>query len=277
MKKRWISALLVMAMMLSLIPGIPLQIRADTQTETVQTMAVSDEMIAVLKRMEGFSGVAFWDYAQWTIGYGTRCPEGKENYYTKENPLTEEEAIVLLHEELDGFENSVNKFAKKHGLILSQHQFDALVSFSYNVGGSWMNSTGNTLVKAILNGSKPEEFIYAMCLYSRAGSDFILQRRRLSEANMYLNGVYKAYNTTGGVPSHYRYVFLDGNGADVNYVIHGFDANLASKPVTVFTRMTLPSLISGSVSITSKMRSAPATAARTWVTCWLIWLMGWPT
>lgn len=234
MNRRWISALLAVALVLSLISGIPVRITAAGTTSTVQTMSVSDEMIGVLKKMEGFHGVAYWDYGQWTIGYGTRCPAGKEKYYTEENPMTVEEAVALLHTELAEFENAVNKFAKKYSLHFSQNQFDALVSFSYNCGGSWMSSATNNIVKAILNGSKPSEFIYAMCLWSRAGTDYILQKRRLSEANMYLNGVYKAYNTTGGVPANYRYVFLDGNGADLNYVIHGFDANQNTVPLTAF-------------------------------------------
>ena len=43
------------------------------------------------------------------------------------------------------------------------------------------------------------------------------------------------------------------------------------------TRVTVPSSTSGWVSITSKIRSAPARAERRVVICWEIWFRGWPT
>ena len=46
---------------------------------------------------------------------------------------------------------------------------------------------------------------------------------------------------------------------------------------SAWTRVTFPSSSSGWVSITSKMRSAPARAESSVVICWEIWLSGWPT
>ena len=47
------------------------------------TLKVSDELLRVLKQLEGFSPYAFWDYKQWSIGYGSECPKGMEEYYQK--------------------------------------------------------------------------------------------------------------------------------------------------------------------------------------------------
>ena len=58
-------------------------------------MHVSNEMLAVLKQLEGFRPYAYWDYKQWSIGYGSVCPAGKEKYY-QENPITQEYAEELL-------------------------------------------------------------------------------------------------------------------------------------------------------------------------------------
>ena len=201
-------------------------------------MTVSDDLIEVLKTMEGFSPVAYWDYSQWTIGYGTKCPEGKEHYYTVDNPFPEEEAEALLLEELSYFEEVIRQFAEKYSLELQQHQFDALVSFSYNCGGNWVNDVNGYFNKAVREGDMSNRLIYGMCLWSSAGGDYILIDRRKCEANMYIYGVYRAYNTTGGVPASIKHVFLDGNGGAPRYVIHGYNADDPAGIVTEFK--TLP-------------------------------------
>ena len=201
-------------------------------------MTVSDDLIEVLKTMEGFSPVAYWDYSQWTIGYGTKCPEGKEHYYTVDNPFPEEEAEALLLEELSYFEEVIRQFAEKYSLELQQHQFDALVSFSYNCGGNWVNDVNGYFRKAVREGDMSNRLIYGMCLWSSAGGDYILIDRRKCEANMYIYGVYRAYNTTGGVPASIKHVFLDGNGGTPRYVIHGYNADDPAGIVTEFK--TLP-------------------------------------
>ena len=198
-------------------------------------MTVSDAFIEVLKTMEGFHPVAYWDYSQWTIGYGTKCPDGKEKFYTNENPMTQEEAVALMHEELAYFEKTVNNYAEKYGLKLKQHQFDALVSFSYNCGGAWTKDVEGYLNVAIRKGDMGNAFIYGMVLWSKANTDYLLVNRRKCEANMYINGVYKAYNTPNSIPQNYKHVFLDGNGGTVKYVPHGYDANDPTGVVTEFT------------------------------------------
>ena len=71
-------------------------------------MTVSDAMIAVLKQEEGFSSKPYWDYAQYTVGYGTVCPKDMVDYYT-ENGITEEEAELMLRNYLSNTENVINK------------------------------------------------------------------------------------------------------------------------------------------------------------------------
>lgn len=207
---------------------------APTEPPVEGPMTVSDDFIAVLKKMEGFHPVAYWDYSQWTIGYGTKCPEGKEKYYTKDNPFPESEAVKLLHEELAYFEKVVNDYAEKYDLKLEQHQFDALVSFSYNVGGAWVRDVNGYLNTAIREGDMSNRIIYGFLLWSTAGGDYILINRRKCEANMYINGVYKAYNTANSIPADFKHVFLDGNGGTVKYTIHGYNAADPAAIVTNF-------------------------------------------
>ena len=213
------------------------------------TMKVSDNMLSVLKKLEGFNPHAYWDYKQYSIGYGSLCPAGKENYYLsvedggQGNQISEEDAEELLRGELEYFEREVNGFISHFGLTLAQNQYDALVSFSYNVGATWMRntstweykSTGN-LNSAILSGDAGSHFIYGMMLWSMAGTPerHILINRRTVETNMYANGVYPENpNDASQAPSRYRIAFMDGNGGVVNYNEHGFDAE---QPIAIKTQ-----------------------------------------
>lgn len=218
MKKRILGIFLAALLLVSMVTGFPVTVRA------ASSMAVSDQLISVLKTMEGFSAKPYWDYGQWTVGYGTECPADKLEEYNK-NGITEADALALLAKELDRFEKAVNGFIDKHGLSLKQHQFDALVSFSYNCGEGWMSETTGYFNTAVREGGSVSELLYGICLYSTAGGEYILLNRRLCEANMYINGEYKAYNAgAAGNPDYLKYVFLDGNGGTTRYAVYGFDA-----------------------------------------------------
>ena len=213
-------------MLLSMMAAFPVTVRA------ASSMKASGQLISVLKAMEGFSAKPYWDYSQWTVGYGTKCPDDKLEQY-KTYGIPEADAEALLSQALVWFETAVNGYIDQYGLSLKQHQFDALVSLSYNCGEGWMNDTNGYLNIAVREGGSAAEILYGFCLWSTAGGDYILKNRRLCEANMYINGVYKAYNAdTAGNPRNLRCVYLDGNGGEVLYKIYGFDAN-AETPVRV--------------------------------------------
>lgn len=202
-------------------------------------MHISNEMIEVLKQLEGFSPHAYWDYSQYSIGYGSECPKGKEKYYmSKEDggeghEITVEYAEELLRKELDYFEEVVNNFITRHSLTLAQHQYDALISFTYNTGYAWTSTTGN-LVTAVISGDTGSHFIYGMMLWSMAGQRHILVKRRSIETNIYANGVYPTdVFADDVVPDRYRIAFMDGNGGVVNYDEHGFDA---LQPISIKTK-----------------------------------------
>lgn len=199
-----------------------------TEPEEPDTgLHASDDCIAILKAEEGFSRVPYWDYAQYTVGYGTRCPDDKLEEYTR-NGITEAEAEILLRNALNGFENSIKtELIERHGLTVTQNQFDAMLLFSYNCGTSWLtSSTNDNLRKAIIAGATGNELIDRFTRWCNAGGQIrtYLLRRRLSEANMYLNGVYSQRP-----PENYAYVLYDANGGVSNPNVQGYDANLTSQ------------------------------------------------
>jgi len=101
----------------------------------------SQNCINLIKRFEGCRLKAYKCPAGvWTIGYGTiRYPDGK--------PVKEGEEISLYRAE-SLLTYDVNKFALQIKVNVNQNQFDALVSFCYNLGIGAFNSS--TLKKKVI-------------------------------------------------------------------------------------------------------------------------------
>ena len=95
-------------------------------------MQLSDHGYAIIKNFEGLRLAAYRDVAGvWTIGYGsTRYHDGKP---VKPGDLLAGpvQADALFRNTLGQYETAVNRSVK---VPLTQNQFDALVSFTYNLG-----------------------------------------------------------------------------------------------------------------------------------------------
>lgn len=218
MRKRILCCVLALILMASLLaPGI-------VTVSAATDMTSSDEAIRILKLEEGFSAKPYWDYAQWTVGYGTRCPDDKLEEY-KKNGISKEDAEALLRKHLNNFESEVNKFIRKTGISANQNQFDAMTLFSYNCGTGWIYQTTGVLYKAIVSGATGNALINAFSRWCYAGGEIktFLLRRRLSEANMYLNGRYSQQP-----PENFGYVLFDANGGTCSPNVQGYDTALTA-------------------------------------------------
>ena len=218
MRKRILCCVLTLILMASLLaPGI-------VTVSAATDMTSSDEAIRILKLEEGFSAKPYWDYAQWTVGYGTRCPDDKLEEY-KKNGISKEAAEALLRKQLNNFESEVNKFIRKTGISANQNQFDAMTLFSYNCGTSWLYQTTGVLYKAIVSGATGNELINAFSRWCYAGGEIktFLLRRRLCEANMYINGQYSQQP-----PANFGYALFDANGGTCSPNVQGYDTDLTA-------------------------------------------------
>lgn len=91
-------------------------------------MRMSDVGLTIVKHFEGLYLKAYVDpVGVWTIGYGHTGDAARSG-----NVISEQEAEDLLRADMRESERSVDRFID---LDLKQHQFDALVSFTFNVGG----------------------------------------------------------------------------------------------------------------------------------------------
>lgn len=110
-------------------------------------MNISQNCLDLIKKWEGFRANAYLDPVDIpTIGYGTiRYPN--EQKVPMGNVISEPEAEDLMKLECDEFAEVVNQIVK---VTLNQNQFDALVSFCYNVGAAAFQ--GSTLLKKLNAG-----------------------------------------------------------------------------------------------------------------------------
>ena len=146
--------------------------------------STSAQGLAIIKKHEGLRLSSYLCPAGVpTIGYGnTRYPDGRK-VILGEKLSSEKEATQLLLASLQSFEAAVNR----HLPNLNQCQFDALVSFTYNVGtGAFIKST--LLKKAKVNPADPS-IVDEFQKWVRGGGKVLpgLVTRRREEANLYFS------------------------------------------------------------------------------------------
>ena len=156
-------------------------------------MKISKNGIELIKCFESFSSKAckcLSTEKYYTIGYGHY---GKD--VASDVTITKEEAITLLKKDLISFEKKVNKY--NHIYHFSQNEFDALVSFCYNVGN---------IDKLTVNGRRSKsEIADAMLRYTHSGGKELrgLVRRRTMEREFFL--------ADSGARYYSKYVGTDKN------------------------------------------------------------------
>ena len=119
-----------------------------------------------------------------TIGYGNTFYENKKKVSLTDAAITESRAVELLAWSLTRFEQYVDSYCRDD---INQHQFDALVSFCYNVGPA--NLKASTLLKK-LNADPNDPSIRTEFLkWNKAGGKALagLTRRRTAEADLYFS------------------------------------------------------------------------------------------
>lgn len=151
-------------------------------------MKISENGLKLIIDFEGFCSKAtkaVKTEKYYTIGYGHY---GKD--VDEKQTITKEEALLLLKKDMKRFEAKVMKYNDCYNF--TQNEFDALVSFAYNVGNIDQLTAKGTRTK--------KEIADAMLLYIKSGGNVLngLRKRRTKERELFLNcstsNFYPKYN-----------------------------------------------------------------------------------
>lgn len=151
-------------------------------------MKISENGLNLIISFEGFcpkATKAVKTERYYTIGYGHYGKDVDEN-----QSITKEQALSLLKKDIKRFETKVMKYNDCYNF--TQNEFDALVSFSYNVGNIDQLTAKGTRTK--------KEIADAMLLYIKSGGNVLngLRKRRNKERELFLkcstSNFYPKYN-----------------------------------------------------------------------------------
>jgi lysozyme len=144
---------------------------------------VSEHAIKLIRHHEGVRNRPYRCPAGlWTVGVGHLIGDGKSLPESWNRLFTKEEIDGILKRDLRRFELGVRKMLPN--VRLRQHEFDALVSFCFNLGlGCFQRST---IRQALLRGDK-KAAMESLVKYCRAGGKILrgLQIRRLDERALF--------------------------------------------------------------------------------------------
>lgn len=144
-------------------------------------MKTSSHGIALIKKFEGLRTTAYRCPAGiLTIGYG------HTSNVKKGDICTELEAEHLLESDLGNFEKGLEKALNADEIVVNQYQFDALISFSYNVG---LTRLVNSTLWKYLKHSDYSSAAYEFLKWNRVNGQVSkgLSARRQAEMNMFLS------------------------------------------------------------------------------------------
>ena len=172
-----------------------------------------------IKDREGFTPKASWDYAQHSVGYGTKAKYPGER-------ISKDEAEQRLNQELMPIVDTIKTKLK---VPVTSGQLIALASINYNTG-----SLANSLIEALNNGADPEmiaERIKRMALTGKGSSKIIpgLVTRRQKEAEYFTRGFeqggeYENYNQEDNNMKTYR-IRITGSNPDLSKKAYGGQNN----------------------------------------------------
>ena len=143
-------------------------------------MKISDDGVRLIQRFEGFEGVVYDDAAGYaTIGYGHLIRAGEDF----SQGINRAAAELLLRQDIAIAERAVKRLVE---VPLSQSQFDALVSFTFNLGaGALQRSTLRRKVNRAEHVQVPSEFLRWIWAGGRRLRGLL--RRRQAEVAFYKN------------------------------------------------------------------------------------------
>lgn len=150
----------------------------DFVTTTSEERRASDQMITLIANWEGYRATVYADQLTSnqvpTIGYG--CTLGANAVFY--NNMTETEAWSMLLNKINNssYTTELNKMIQNNHFLMSQNQADCLISFAYNVGAGYFNSSSEMDFRRIMkNAVVPPDFSTGLTMAATVTKDTVLR------------------------------------------------------------------------------------------------------
>ncbi|WP_374951120.1 lysozyme [Mucilaginibacter sp.] len=156
-------------------------------------MKLTESGLTFIKNFEGLRLKAYQDIAGiWTIGYGSTRHSDGQPIKSGDRLISIKEADRLLDATLNWYVDAVNQQVK---VPLNQNQFNALVSFAYNVGtGALQKSTLlHKLNQSDYQGAADQLLAWNKVTDPRSEQKVVsktLSNRRLQERSLFLKSIH---------------------------------------------------------------------------------------
>ncbi len=147
-------------------------------------MNISSKGVALIEQFEGFRPTMYKDAVGLpTIGYGTLIHTDTQQWLMTAT-ITKDQAEVLLRNSVTIIENILNTVLPAS---VNQNQFDALISFAYNLGISALK--GSTLLKKVIANPNDPTIADEFAKWVHAGGEVLqgLVTRRKAESDLYFS------------------------------------------------------------------------------------------
>ena len=135
--------------------------QSDRSATTAEERRASDEMISLISQWEGYRAAVYTDTMSSgqvpTIGYG--CTLGENAVFYNNIGGTEAWSMMVNRLNASSYTSELNKMIRNNGFLMNQYQADCLISFAYNVGSGYFNSsTEADFVRIMKNAVQPPDF-----------------------------------------------------------------------------------------------------------------------
>jgi lysozyme len=158
----------------------------DPTRKPIRDLTFSNNALILIKNFEGLRFKAYQPIPgdRWTIGYGNTFYKNGNAVQKGDVISSEKAATELLRTSVVKFENSL-KTNLPSTVKLNQNEYDALISFSFNVGAGWSKNSG---LRNLLVNNNYIEASNKLLEYSFSGGKQIkgLLRRRQTERDLFL-------------------------------------------------------------------------------------------
>lgn len=194
--KKLLSVTAILLTMILIVSVIPMFAYAGTGQK------MSEDGKNLIKAYEGCKLTAYKateSEEYYTIGWGHYGADVKQG-----QTITQAEADALFDKDIVVYEDYVNKFCEKNSVTLTQHQFDAMVSLTYNCGYNWTRRRWqcSSCKKNIYSDTKPTKCTNSGCSSTSFNENNLVFFNYLTSGNYTANEIsleFLDWSTAGGV------------------------------------------------------------------------------